>query len=163
MPWYSNDDELADYAWYRLSRCLEDGDVFAMHGLAETRAAVEALGVDLKQYFGLEDPRYKALGQRIGSRYIMSGAFTIVSELTLSGVRKYATVNLFLHRSNTGDRLARFEIPYGVQAVPNPGGDDPEQLTEAAMDRLCAQIAASTRRSFREPPPERTEHGLPVY
>lgn len=163
LPWYSNDEAMADYAWYRLSKCLGERRVFEVYRLAESRSAVEALGVDLEQYFGLEEDQYRALGRRLGSRYVMSGAFAIVQELTLSGLRKYATVRLYLHRSNNGERLAGFEIPYGMEAVPNPGGSDAERLTEQVMAKLCADIEVAARRAFQSLPPERGEHGLPEY
>ncbi|MGB0721886.1 MAG: hypothetical protein ACPGU7_05760 [Gammaproteobacteria bacterium] len=163
LPWYTNDPAIAGFAYDRLAGCLSERGVFALKPRSEVQAAVDALNIDLERTFGLPDDEFKALGQRLGTRYVLGGAFSILKELTFSGWRKDVSANLRLHQSSDGGEVGFYQTTTGFSWVSNKTALDPEAMAARAVDDFCASIANEAAAGFKPEPDPATDDGMPSY
>ncbi|MGB1109512.1 MAG: hypothetical protein ACPG4N_04105 [Gammaproteobacteria bacterium] len=160
LPWYSNDAALADHSYDQLSQCLLERGGMRLLPKQEAAQAVNALDIDLEQTFGLSDAENQRIGQHLKADYVLSGAFSVLKELTFAGWRKDISANLRLHRSADGAEVGYFQTTTGFSWVTTKKATDPEAMAQMAVDQFCEEVSAMAANGFAVPESEEKEGGV---
>jgi len=142
LPWYSNEPDAARVAYEQLSACLTRTGVFTFTPRDKVESVVKDFRVDLDKTFGPSDSDFKVVGQALGVEYVLGGAFTVLKGLTFAGWRKDITADMRVHRGESGAEAGYWRSNTGFTWTTTATALDANNMSESAMNHMCAQIAA---------------------